>query len=486
MAFGGVVLLFGGAAVGEEASAEQGVEDQRLRDVEEALQRARAENDELRARLDRLEQRATAADQQSGEDELDALRRAAEAAANAPETAEERSTELATDEVFTSGERSLQALNPEISVVIDAGARLQMNDGDPSSLFGSVDGGDTSSSGFFFRHLGLHIETDLDPFSFTKIAVGVSPEGVELGEAYVTWVRAARGLQITLGKFCQQFGVINRWHTPSLDQFDQPLALTEILGPGGLNQIGLSLDWLIPTRSERSSFLLVLQVTTPNNSHLFSGEFFDIPSALLRLQGYFDLNDDTYLQIGGTGMWGMRHLDQEAVAGDPVPAYDENGEPIILYDEHGDVLGPLTTTPAETLLEEFWGHVWLAGADLTLSWAPLNRERYRHVTWRSELYFVNQERREGRLQAVGAYSYIDAGVTERLGFGVRGDVTQPFAIDAEDELRWQVAAYLTWWQSPWVKLRLQYSHADGAGRPMEDRLVLQFVFAAGPHKHERY
>jgi hypothetical protein len=88
---------------------------------------------------------------------------------------------------------------------------------------------------------------------------------------------------------------------------------------------------------------------------------------------------------------------------------------------------------------------------------------------------------------MGAYSYLDIGVNERIGFGVRGDVTQPFELNPEDdELRWQVAAYLTWWQSPWVKLRLQYSHADGAERPMEDRLVLQFVFAAGPHKHERY
>jgi hypothetical protein len=157
-----------------------------------------------------------------------------------------------------------------------------------------------------------------------------------------------------------------------------------------------------------------------------------------------------------------------------------------LYDENGNEIGPLMASPT-THLDELWGHVWLAGADLTLSWSPLQRERYRHVTWRSEFYFVRQEVRGGVIQAMGAYSYLDVGVNERIGFGVRGDVTQPFELDAHnDELRWQVAGYFTWWQSPWVKLRLQYSHADGADRPMEDRLVLQFVFAAGPHKHERY
>ena len=447
---------------------------------DEALRQALNEIESLRGRLERLEAASAERQQADDEAELEALRQAAEETAAAPETAEERSEELSRDQVFTSGQRALQALNPEISVVVDSGLRVQMNDGDPESFFGRG-----SSTGFYFRHMGLHFETNLDPFSFTKIAVGVNTGGVELGEAYITWVRIAPGLQLTLGKFRQQFGVINRWHVPSLDQFDQPLALTEVLGPGGLNQIGLSFDYLIPTRSSQSSHTLVLQITTPNNGHLFSGEFFDVPTVLLRLQSYVDITENLYLQVGGTGMWGMNHQDEEDVTGAAVPAYDARGNPIMLYDENGNELGPLMGTPT-THVDELWGNVWLAGADLTISWSPLQRERYRHVTWRSEFYFVRQEVRDGFIQAMGAYSYLDIGVSEALGFGVRGDLTQPFEMNAEDELRWAVVGYLTWWQSPWVKLRLQYSHADGAGRPMEDRVVLQFVFAAGPHKHERY
>lgn len=487
----------GAAPAGEEAAAAGEGETEVSRELGEARRRI----EELTARLERLEAASAARAATDEEDELEALRREAEALAAEPESAEEHAeSELPADQIFTSGQRSLQALNPEISVVIDTGLMVAMQDGEPPSLVGIVDhehvessghthGGHShataSETGFFFRHLGIHFETNLDPFSFTKIAVGVDPSGLHLEEAYVTWVGIAPGLSLTVGQFLQQFGVVSRWHLPSLDQFDQPLAITELLG-GGIGQPGLSFDWLIPTPWSTTSHLLTLQLTQPTNEHLFSGEYVEVPTALLRLQNYFDLTDSLYLQLGLTGMWGMHTRDAEDVVGDPVPAYDRDGEPILLYDESGAEIGPLMVDPAPVHLDAFRGNTWLGGADLTLSWSPLRRERYQHVTWRTELFFVSQEHRGGTLQALGGYSYLDVGLSEAWVVGARGDLTQPFELDNGDELRWQVAGYLTWWQSEWVLLRLQYSHADGAGRPMEDRLVLQFVFAAGPHKHERY
>lgn len=462
----------------------------------EALTAALEEIAALRERLERLEQEAAERRQRQEEAELAELRREAQELASAPETAEERAADSSSDQTFTSGQRSLQALNPELSLVVDTGVQIQMNDGDPATIFGDgllVDEGDhdhghshgtAEGTGFLFRHLGLHFETNLDPFSFTKIAIGVNTDGVFLGEAYVTWVRIAQGLQLTLGKFLQPFGVVSRWHLPSLDQYDQPLAITEILG-GGINQVGLSLDWLIPTSSSRTSHELILQVTTPNNGHLFTGEYFDVPTVLVRLRNYFDLTEDTYLELGLTGMWGTNHQDAQHLESEPVPAYDADGEPLMAYDADGNELGQLMVTPEHRVLDEFWGQVGLAGADLTISWSPLERERYRHVTWRSEFYFARRETREGVIQAMGGYSYVDIGLTEAWAIGVRGDLTQPFELEAEG-LRWAATAYMTWWQSPWVRLRLQYTHAQGGHRAMEDRLVLQFVFAAGPHKHDRY
>lgn len=456
---------------------------------EAELARALEEIAALRTRVEQLEAAASA--RSSDDDELEALRREARELAAGPEPPGQEAateTELRPGTTFTGRERAQQALNPEISLVADLGVTLGMRGGDVEGLLGIFDGADDdeAETGFYLRELELNLQADLDPFSFIKVTLGVGAEGLELEEAYVTWPAIARGLGLSLGRFRQQLGVINRWHPEALDQVDAPLAAREILGPEGLAQVGLSLEWLLPSRWDAASFLLVAQVAQPTNDHLFSGEYIDVPTALLRFQSYFDLTPSLYLQIGLSGMWGLRTESAADVVGAPVPAYDENGEPILLYDEAGELLGPLLVDPPAEHVEAFRGNVWLGGADLTLSWAPLDRERSRHVTWRSELYAVSQETREGRLQALGAYSYLDVAVTDRWGLGVRGDVTQPFELDNAGRLRWQVVGYLTWWQSEWVRLRLQYAHAQGAGLATSDRLTLQLVFAAGPHRHERY
>ena len=53
--------------------------------------------------------------------------------------------------------------------------------------------------------------------------------------------------------------------------------------------------------------------------------------------------------------------------------------------------------------------------------------------------------------------------------------------------QWQVVPYITWQQSPWVRWRIEYNHLDPGdiGERM-DIIYLQLIFAAGPHKHERY
>ena len=348
---------------------------------------------------------------------------------------------------FRGGQRSLQALNPEISVVGDFFGRYIYSADGRDSIGGE-------RSGAFLRMLGLHLQSNLDPFAFAKMAVGITPKGAAVGEAYITWTSVAPGLSLTVGQFRQQLGVVNRWHKPGLDQFDFPLMLTVPFGPGGLNQAGVAAHVVLPPVWSHG-MELEIQVTNGSNGGVFAGDFFSVPASLARLTHYWDLSPSTYIELGVTGMFGANHV---------------------------------RNVPSDAgVTSEPWRHTIIGGADLTLNWEPLNRSKYHYFTWRSEyLYILKQLDGDKTLRWMGAYSSLEFKVSRSWVIGTRGDLVQPFATENESQWNWQVVPYVSWWQSPWVRMRLEYDlYLPDAGG-MDHRVFLQFTFAAGPHKHERY
>lgn len=395
------------------------------------------------------------------EGELEALRRAAEAEAATKEVEEEKPEEV----TFKSGAMGLQSLNPEISVTGDMISSLREQRGV------------RKRSDFNFRTLGLHFESYLDPYSRFKAAVPITPAGAELGEAYLTRYGVGKDLNLTVGKFRQQLGVVNRWHKHGLDQVDFPLALQQIFGPGGLNQTGISLDWLLP-QSGNASQELTLQITNGENPRLFGGNARNFPCTLAHYKNYRDLSKDKYLEFGLSALAGRN--DQWQV---------QPGLP-----------------PPVTWSRDLW--TTLLGADLTLLWEPTERMRYRNWVWRTEAYFLNRGllapdgSGKDTLRAWGAYSYFQKKTSRTLEVGIRADYYRPavkayaavpglslspLAVTRPGSYRWQISPYFTWYQSPWVHWRLEYDHQFGKGMGPDDRqLMLQCIFAAGPHKHERY
>ena len=395
--------------------------------------------DSLLQKIENLQKRLQTLEEKQAESELQKLREQALQIASSPEQEPHKPA------VFKSGQRSLQAINPEISVTGDAYLQDVAN-GDGFT--------ETQRSGAYFRVIGLHFQSNLDPFSTTKIAVEIHPDGIELGEAYAVWNNFLPNISLTAGKFRQQFGVVNRWHLHSLDQFDFPLALTTILGEGGLNQTGLSLDWLMP-RFWAATNMFTLQITNGQNEQLFSGRLFSFPSILGHLKNYVDLNPNTYVELGLTGMIGQNNL-------------------------RGYLNGTKITQPTR--------FTKLAGADLTLSWEPLNRAHYHSFTWRSEVFYADKNLGANRrIKAFGGYSYVQYRMNERWYAGLRLDYTQPFMTGNKDKHIFQIVPYVTWWQSHWVRFRLQYNYKnDNLSNKADSMLRLQLTWAAGPHKHERY
>jgi hypothetical protein len=445
-------------AQGKDSDIEQ-LNTKILQLQQQAIEMQKKHDAEIKELKQQINELAGQTVKQKPGDELSALRQLAQA-----EAAKEKPIEEKTEDVtFKSQGLGLQALNPEISVTGDF-------------LFSTrQDSTSDQSSDFNFRTLGVHIESWLDPYTHFKSAVEFHEDEIELGEAYFTLFNLRDDLNLTLGKFRQQFGVVNRWHKHGLDQVDFPLALREIFGNDGLNQSGISLDWLMPPAGD-SSQQLTFQVTDGSNDRLFGGNTSNRPSLLVHYKNYRDISKDTYMEWGLSGLIGWN--DQWEVGS--------------------------STTTQDSRKETF-----VLGADFTVLWEPTEKMRYRNLEWRSEAYWLNKDilapddSGEDTLNAWGLYSYLQTKISRTIDIGIRGDFyvpdtksyaenpnwtsLSPLAVTSDNPYLWQVSPYITWWQSPFVKFRAEYDYSNGKGIANPEHVIwLQTIFSAGPHKHERY
>lgn len=457
-----VVFALGVSAVAALASGSEAQDlEARLEALTAQVSELHAEIEAVREELQELRE-APSEPEEPSETELEVLRAAAAREASAAETAAEEADEEA---AFASGALGLQELNPEISVTGDFISSYRTGDAVTRQFDSSL------------RTLGLHFESYLDPYSRFKAAVPVMDDKAKIGEAYFTRFGFADDLNLTLGRFRQQFGVVNRWHKHGLDQVDFPLPLRRIFGPGGLNQTGASLAWRLPPLGEAAQELTV-EVTEGENGRVFAENSRNIPAVLAHYKNYRDLDKDTYLEFGLTGLAGRN---------DEWPVLGEGEDTMTAHRDLGTTV---------------------LGADLTLLWEPTEEMRYRNWVWRAEAYLLNKHllapdsSGEDTLRAWGAYSYYQRKLNRIFEAGLRVDYYEPdvkdyaalpglslapLAVPESGAHQWLFAPYVTWYQSPWVHWRLEWNHLANSGMgPDEDALFLQCIFAAGPHKHERY
>ncbi len=389
--------------------------------------------DSLQMKIQTLEARIDSLQQKQWEQELLQLRQ--EAQQGSPSTSET----MVKRKTFYQGARSLQKLNPEISLTAD-GFSLYHPDGASMDL----------PSGFHLREIGFHFQSSLDPFSISKIIFTLSPEeGIDLEEAYVTWTNPLPRTSITFGKFRQQVGVLNRWHVHALDQTFYPLIIQSLFGEEGLAQTGISLHVLLPRLTAQVNEL-TFQITMNENEALW-GTGTGLPNALLHYKNYFDITEDTYFELGVTGLIGTN-------------------------DDRGFNLN----TPR--------GTTRIAGVDLTLSWTPAQFQLYKQLDWRSEFYWMDkQELNQDPQKAWGGFSYVQYRTSRRLYAGVRIDYQAPITTPQPLAEIWQVTPYLTWWQSEFVYLRFQYTlQHEVSLQQNNSQFLLQIDWSFGPHKHEKY
>ena len=355
-----------------------------------------------------------------------------------PSSATGGQAEASTERRFSSQTRTLNQLNPEISVTGD--------------VFGTVSdrSGDPNGNQFRFSEFEVAFQGSLDPFSLAKAFV-VQEEGrFEVEEAYIDWTTLPGGLGLKLGEFRQDFGKLNRWHHHALPQAQRPLVHQAFLGEEGLRGLGVGLSWL-PNPFLGDYNEIWFQVTNDENDLAFSGRGFDDPVYLLHGTSYWDLTSASYLELGLSAANGVN-----------------------------DQAGRFRTQ--------------LYGVDWNYDWRPPARALYRGLELRGELLWQRRDSAQGTFDSLGAYTYGNYRLNRRVLVGLRADWTE--LPSARGEELWGVSPYVDWWQSEWVRVRVQYSHSTGIlggeeeesafERKKDNRLFFQVTWALGPHKHEKY
>jgi hypothetical protein len=318
-------------------------------------------------------------------------------------------------------ERNQAQLNPEIGVTGDVrayatGRGIQRDNFDP-------------------REFEIGFQSALDPYSHTKIFVSLEGGQISLEEGYAYWTGLPGRIRLDVGKFRQQFGELNRWHLHAVPETEYPLAITSFLGEDGLTGAGISLyrAW-----GGLGTHELMAQVTRSGSDAALFGNS-GRPTFLAHLLNFWQLNRSTYMQLGGTALYG--------------------------------------TNPDSALRTK------VGGVEFRLTWRPPARALYREWTVRGELLALKKETAGTGPTRLGGYISSTYKLNQRFILGARYDYVESpdFGVITR-----QLVPSLTLWQSEWVFLRAQYQWQRIANAPANHQIALQAVWAIGPHKHETY
>jgi hypothetical protein len=420
------------------------------------LARLTALVDSLRQEVARLQR---AGEEEQAEDALAQLRAAAQAAAAAGRP----SAEPPEEQEFVGRQRSLQALNPEISLTGD--------------VFGSLDPDDPGADAFLAREFEVSIQSNLDPFSRAKVFLSRHAEGSEIvpfgdhahegegdgdghhgggfavEEGYVEWVSLPGGLGVKLGRFFQQFGQLNRWHSHALGFQSRSLPHIALIGEESLAQAGASVRWLLPVGGRAGAYTATLEATRSSQEHLF-GHSSEL-SWLSNLNAFWQLSEATDLDLSLSWVNGG-YTDEAGTV-----SVDRN----------------------------------LFGAEMSFTWSPPAASRYRGFNLRAgamvldgllphveEPGGVPQPQPSDR--AMGFWSAAELRLSQSWLVGGRLDWTEN--PEEVEETAWLFSPTLAWWQSEYVRIRAEYDLLGLHELDNEGRLHIQVTFSMGPHKHEIY
>ena len=346
-------------------------------------------------------------------------------------------TEASVARKFHSGLRTQQALNPNISL----GGDYYFAYGTSESDYNRIESETSWGTGkLFLREMEMGFQSALDPYSRAKVFISFGREGVMIEEGYMQFLNMPLNMNIKMGEFKTQFGKINRYHDHALPQFARPLALINFFGLTTLKGFGVAANFLLPSITANVNEL-DLEVVTGGVDQSFTSEGKHNLIYVAHFKNYYDLNRNTYFEIGMSGALGKNDA----------------------LEKQNSIVG---------------------GVDLTLKWQPAGRAKYRGIEWRTEFLYSHRNQALEDVKSWGFFSSIQFKLNAKWFASGRIDYSQlPFNSDLEEK---GLAVCLDYWQSEFVIVRLQYSRINRNFDENDNRFIFQTNWAMGPHKHEAY
>jgi len=389
-----------------------------------------------------LQEINTSVSEQKKKDEIEALIQEAERLSS-----QEEEIGIDLSKKYFSGVRQQQGLNPNISFGMDFFGGISTSDAPSISEPGEISHG---NNGFYLREAQLSLIAPLDPYTRGKAFISASQLGFFVDEVYMEWLNLPLNMNLKAGLFYPEFGFLNRYHDHALPQFDRPRVLVNMFGTGGLGGTGLSSNFLLPPVIAHSTTLDIAMLYG-SNPHSFRSDSISGFICTGQLLNYYDLSASSYIEFRLSGAAGK--------------------------NDHGN--------------EEFNSYAGSAG--IAYKWAPVGREKYRTLEWKTELILGYRTNSVDVLRSKGFYTSIHNKLGARFWLGGRIGYSEIPYDPSQSE--WDFTLSIDFWQSEFVLTRIQYQYNDRniinrfemtGPFPSEHSLTIQVVWAMGPHKHEAY
>jgi len=348
---------------------------------------------------------------------------------------------------YFSGVRQQQGLNPNISFGMDFFYGLSSENANSISEPSPLNNG---NNGIHLREAQLSLIAPLDPFARAKAFLSAGPEGFDVDEVYMEWLNLPLNATLKTGVFKPEFGLLNRYHLHALPQFDRPRALVNLFEDEGLGGPGLAANFMLPAVIAHATSLdvSVIYGSSPQSFKPDTANDFFYTAQFLN---YYDLSASNYIEFRLSGAAGR------------------NGNPGGQYSSYVGSVG------------------------IAYKWAPVGREKYRTLEWKSEFLYSYQEFFGGNHRSIGFYSSIQNKLSRRTWLSGRIGYSEIPYDPSQSE--WDFSLAFDFWQSEFVLTRFQYQYNDRnitmrrdipGPFPSDHSFIIQVVWAMGPHKHDAY